>query len=785
MKNKNLQTLEFDKIIEMLISCAISPMGKALAGRLLPAKKLRIIEKAHEETQAALEMFMKKGNLPLGGIKNIENPVERATLGGILSIQECLQISDTFHAFRKVQKYAKSENKDDVCPVILEERFEIISVPSQLEKELIRTIKNEAELHDNASEQLQSIRNQMKSSSAKIKEQLNNIIQSTAYKNMLQDNVITIRSGRYCVPVKQEYKGSFDGIVHDQSSTGATVFMEPRAVITLNNKIKELAATEKEEIERILKQLSNGVAIERTPILDSLKMVTELDFIFAKANLSFSMNGIRPIFNENGYVNIAKGRHPLIDTQKIVPLDIYLGKDFTTLLITGPNTGGKTVALKTLGLFCLMAQAGLHIPASAGSELAIFDNVFSDIGDEQSIEQSLSTFSSHMVNIVSILAEITPKSLVLLDELGAGTDPTEGAALAISIIEYLQSKKVRAAITTHYSELKLYAISTEGIENASCEFDVATLAPTYRLLIGIPGKSNAFSISKKLGLSDEIIEHARNVLSKQDVKLEDIISDLEINKKTILYEKEQSEKYLKEIESLKKQISEQRTKLEQDKTKIIEHAKKEAQAILYEAKENADKIIKSMVKVQNDSKNINELDAMRKSLEKEITGLEPEKPKYAKPKKLSIGDTVFVHTMGVAGIVASEVKNNKVQVKMGIMKMEVPIDNLSLEKNSDIVVNNEKISVSTYTKSHKKSANISIELDIRGNLVEEGIGKLSKYLDDAYLSSLKQVTIIHGKGTGQLRRAVQEYLKKNSYVKNYRQGEFGEGDAGVTVVELN
>ncbi|MCL1924935.1 MAG: endonuclease MutS2 [Defluviitaleaceae bacterium] len=784
MKNKNLKTLEYTKIIELLQSYAISPMGKKKASQLLPHTKLRLIEKAQEETETALEMFIKKGSLPLGGIKNIENPIERAGLGGILTILECLQISDTIHVFRKIQKYSKAENKEDIFP-ILEDYFEAIIVPESLEKELIRTVKSETELHDNASNELQALRAAIKSASSKIKEQLNNIISSTAYKNMLQDNLITIRGGRYCVPIKQEYKGSFAGIVHDQSATGATFFMEPTAVITLNNKIKELMAAENKEIERILKDLSNKVAIDRNTLLDNLKTITELDFIFAKASLSFKMNAIRPRFNENGYVNIIKGRHPLIEAEKIVPLNIYLGKDFSTLLITGPNTGGKTVALKTLGLFSLMGQAGLQIPANSESELTVFDKIFADIGDEQSIEQSLSTFSSHMVNIVSILDEITPKSLVLLDELGAGTDPTEGAALAISIIEYLHSKKIRSAITTHYSELKLYAISTAGIENASCEFDVSTLAPTYRLLIGIPGKSNAFSISKKLGLSDNIIDGAKNVLTKQDAKLEDIIADLEINKKTILFEKEQSEKYLREIESLKKQITEQREKLEKDRVKIIERAKKEAQEILIISKQNADKIIKDMAKVQNDSKNINELSNMRKSLEKEITILEPRKPKYEKPKKLNIGDTVFVHTMGTTGIVSSSVKNDKVQIKMGIMKMEVSLDQLSLDKSENITINNEKQSVSTYSKNHSKAISIGTELDIRGHLAAEGISKLSKYLDDAYLSSLKQVYIIHGKGTGQLRKAVQEYLKKNSYVKSYRAGEFGEGDAGVTVVELN
>ena len=547
MNEKALKTLEYTKIRDRLSALALSPMGKEKCDELVPMHDIDAITREQKETTEAVNMSLKKGRLPLGGIKDIRTQLGRAEAGGVLGIEELMAVGDFLYVCRKVKNYAKQENKADVFPV-LEDYFEIVKTITNLEKEISRCIVNEQEISDDASSGLRTVRREIRNANGSIRDKLNTIIYSAAYKNMLQDAVITIRNDRYCVPVRSEYQSSFPGMVHDRSNTGSTVFMEPTAVIQLNNKIKELQAKEKEEIEKILAMLSAMVAENVDVIEENIHVIAHLDFIFAKSELSLKMNGAEPIFNTNGIIDIRKGRHPLLDEKKVVPIDINLGKDFNTLLITGPNTGGKTVALKTLGLFTLMGQAGLHIPAFDSSQLAVFDDVFADIGDEQSIEQSLSTFSAHMTNTVSIINSVTPNCLVLFDELGAGTDPTEGAALAMAIIQLLHKMNVRTAVTTHYSELKVYALSTEGVENACCEFDVETLRPTYRLLIGIPGKSNAFAISKKLGLPDYVIESAKEFISSENVKFEDVITDLEISKKTVVYEQERAEQFRKEAE---------------------------------------------------------------------------------------------------------------------------------------------------------------------------------------------------------------------------------------------
>ena len=539
MNEKALKTLEYTKIRDRLSALALSPMGKEKCDELVPMHDIDAITREQKETTEAVNMSLKKGRLPLGGIKDIRTQLGRAEAGGVLGIEELMAVGDFLYVCRKVKNYAKQENKADVFPV-LEDYFEIVKTITNLEKEISRCIVNEQEISDDASSGLRTVRREIRNANGSIRDKLNTIIYSAAYKNMLQDAVITIRNDRYCVPVRSEYQSSFPGMVHDRSNTGSTVFMEPTAVIQLNNKIKELQAKEKEEIEKILAMLSAMVAENVDVIEANINVIAHLDFIFAKSELSLKMNGAEPIFNTNGIIDIRKGRHPLLDEKKVVPIDINLGKDFNTLLITGPNTGGKTVALKTLGLFTLMGQAGLHIPAFDSSQLAVFDDVFADIGDEQSIEQSLSTFSAHMTNTVSIINSVTPNCLVLFDELGAGTDPTEGAALAMAIIQLLHKMNVRTAVTTHYSELKVYALSTEGVENACCEFDVETLRPTYRLLIGIPGKSNAFAISKKLGLPDYVIDSAKEFISSENVKFEDVITDLEISKKTVVYEQERA-----------------------------------------------------------------------------------------------------------------------------------------------------------------------------------------------------------------------------------------------------
>lgn len=790
MNEKAIYTLEFDKIINKLENLAFSSMGKETARNLKPSTDFEEISFWQKETTEAVSMIFKKGSLSLGSLKDIRPYLKRVSVNGSLSIEELLHIGDFLYVSKKAKDYAKSDSKNDSFEV-LEPQFERIELANNLENEINRCIISDKEISDDASSTLKDIRRNIKISNERIKDHLTSIIHSQTYKNMLQEPVITIRNDRYCVPIKQEYKNSFSGMIHDQSSTGATVFIEPISVVQLNNKIKDLYADEKLEIERILKKLSEKVFEYKDLFLCNIEILSHIDFVFAKAELSIKMNGTEPIFNTKGYINIKKARHPLLNPSTVVPTDIYLGKDFTTLLITGPNTGGKTVSLKTIGLFTLMGQSGLHISAFDNSELAVFEDVFSDIGDEQSIEQSLSTFSSHMSNIVNILNNVSNDSLVLLDELGAGTDPTEGAALAIAVIQYLHSLNVRTAVTTHYSELKLFALSTDGVENASCEFDVQTLKPTYKLLIGIPGKSNAFAISRRLGLPEYIINSAKEVLSHQDEKFEDVITELEISKKSLILEKERAEEYRLEAEKLKKDVERQREKIRQQKEKIISKANEEARKILSDAKDESDNIIKQMQKMIRDNSSQKELDEKRQLLKGKLSDVEKriskmaknEKKSYSIPRKLSKGDKVFIHSLNQSGIVASTPdSNNDVMIKAGIMKIKVNIKDLSLDKSEENTnQNSRKYSMSVKAR---KSQNISPEVDLRGLMVEEAIEKTDKYLDDAYLAGMSPVTIIHGKGTGALRSAIQEHLRKHPHVKSFRIGEYGEGEAGVTIAEL-
>jgi len=789
MNNKVLYTLEYNKIIDKLKGFAVSEMGKKMVEGLKPSNDINDILYWQKETSEAVSMILKKGSLSFGGLKNIKPYIKRASVGGILSIQELFYICDFIYVSGKVKNYAKSESKNDIFK-ILEPQFDMIEIIGELEKNISKCIISETEVADDASGTLKDIRRNIKSSNDKIKEQLTSIIHSQSYKNMLQEPVITIRNERYCVPIKQEYRNSFGGMVHDQSATGATVFMEPMSVVQLNNKIKELYSKEKIEIEKILKMLSEKVNEYKDMLLSNFEILSHLDFVFAKGELSISMNATEPIFNTKGYINIKKARHPLLDPLKVVPINIYLGDNFTTLLITGPNTGGKTVSIKTIGLFTLMGQAGLHISAFDNSELTVFEDVFADIGDEQSIEQSLSTFSSHMSNIVKIIENVTDNSLVLIDELGAGTDPAEGAALAVAIIEYLHKRKIRTAVTTHYSELKLYALSTDGVENASCEFDIKTLCPTYNLLIGTPGKSNAFAISKRLGLPEFIINNARQVLSHEDVKLEDVITDLEISRKTIAVEQERAEQYRIEAEKLKKDFEKQKKKIKEQREKIIRNANEEARKLLFDAKDEADKIIKDMNKMLRRKDTVN-MEEKRQLLKNKLSSVNEklskmsnkQKKLYKIPKKLVKGDRVFIHTLNQSGIVINTPDSRgDVTIRVGIMTVKVNISNLSLDKSEEET----KITAKKYSMNVKarKAQNISPEVDLRGLMVEEAIEKTDKYLDDAYLAGISPVTVIHGKGTGVLRNAVQEFLRKNPHVKSFRIGQYGEGETGVTIVEL-
>jgi len=790
MNKKALKTLEFDKILERLSEKAASPMGKELAEDLEPVCDVSVIKILQAETSEAVSLIIRKGPLPLGGIADVRSSVKRAAASGVLSTEELFSVSEFLYVCKKIRAYAKVDLSGSYP--LLEPLFDGVFTVEAVEREIIRCITGPQEVCDDASPRLREIRRSILISNDRIREHLNTVIRSQSYKNMLQDTVVTIRNGRYCVPVRMEYRTAFPGMVHDQSSTGATVFMEPMSVVQLNNKIKELAADEREEIEKILRNLSELVGNHGEELLADSDILAKLDFIFARGELSLSMKGSEPDFNEKGWINIKKGRHPLLPMDSVVPTDIYLGKDFQILLVTGPNTGGKTVSLKTVGLFTLMGQAGLHIPAFDHSELAVFDEVFADIGDEQSIEQSLSTFSSHMTNIVRIVEETTQveRSLVLLDELGAGTDPTEGAALAIAVLDYLHMMQARAVVTTHYSELKVYALSTEGVENASCEFDVETLRPTYRMLIGIPGKSNAFAISRRLGLPEHIISRAQAVISQEAVRFEDVITDMEMSLKTAEIEKARAEEYRREAEAMKKEMETQKQKLASQKDKIIAEAKEEARRVLIGAKDDAERMLKEFQRqMRNNPKREETLQELRGAIGKldgELSASgKPKKPAAPINRPLQKGDRVYIHSLDQSGSVSVPPDaSGEAVIQAGIMKIKIHVSDLSLDESQDVSVGGVSIAKQGSGK-FRKSLSISPEIDLRGLLADEARERVEKYLDDAYLAGMGQVTVIHGKGTGALRAAIQELLKKNAHVKSFRLGQFGEGESGVTVVTMN
>ena len=796
MNQRSLRVLEYNKIINKLVTLAISARGKQMCKDLTPTSDYVTICKGLEETGEALKFRMMAGGLPLGGIRDIAPSLKRADMGGVLSVEEIYGIGEFIYVCRKVASYAKSVERREALPIV-DPAFERITPIAALEAEITRAIANERDVADDASPKLSDIRRGIKVSHGRINDALNSIIHSAAYKNMLQDAVITMRGGRFCVPIKQEYRGSFPGMVHDTSGSGATVFIEPMSVVDLNNKIKEYEAEEKEEIQRILAVLSAHVSDNSAQLADNFEALTYLDFIFAKAELALAFNATAPIFNNEGAIDIKKGRHPLLDAASVVPTDIYLGEDFTTLLITGPNTGGKTVALKTLGLFTLMGSAGLFIPAASGSRLAVFDNVFADIGDEQSIEQSLSTFSGHMTNIVQILEELTLDSLVLFDELGAGTDPTEGAALAISIIRYLLDRGIRCAVTTHYSELKIFALSTEGVENAAVEFNVETLRPTYRLLIGVPGKSNAFAIAKRLGLPDGIIATARDVLTGESIRFEDVITDLEISRKQVEVEEGRAAALRREAERLAADLDNQKQRLERSKERVMDEARREARGLVARAKDEADSIIREMQRLKKDGQALNfkEIEEGRRKLRESLSELEPTggaaDPKLtlkAVDKPLQAGDEVYINSLGQRAVILGvNPAATEARVQFGAMETKVKMSDLSLVADEG-KKKKEAVNITTGGSTTVKSAkalSVSAKLDLRGHLVEEALETLGKYLDDAYLAGIAKIEIIHGKGTGALRSAVQTNLRGHPHIKNYRLGEFGEGDSGVTIVELH
>ncbi|MFR3184549.1 MAG: endonuclease MutS2 [Ruminococcus sp.] len=790
MNKKALSTLEYDKIIEMLVSHASSPLGKIRCEDLLPSDSIAEIEYKQEQTQDALTRLFQKGNISFGSVKDIRGSLKRLEIGSTLGISELLQICALLENTSRIKSYGRRE-RDNGEKDSLDDLFDALEPLPQLSGEIRRCILSEDEISDDASAGLKQIRRSMKITGEKVHTQLAGMVNGSA-RSYLQDAVITMRNGRYCVPVKAEYKSQVPGMIHDQSSTGSTLFIEPMAIVKLNNEIRDLELKEAAEIEKILAALSELTAQHREELQYDLENMVELDFIFARASLAMEQNATRPLFNTKGWINIRKGRHPLIDKQKVVPIDIHLGKDFHLLIVTGPNTGGKTVSLKTVGLLTLMGQAGLHIPALDRSELAVFSEVYADIGDEQSIEQSLSTFSSHMTNVVSFIEKADPHSLVLFDELGAGTDPTEGAALAIAILNHLQAQGIRTMATTHYSELKVYALSTPGVENASCEFNVETLRPTYRLLIGIPGKSNAFAISSKLGLPSYIIEEAKKQISAKDESFEDVISTLEENRITIEKERMEIAKYKEEIGALKEKLESKQEKLDQQKARILQEANEEAHAILREAKEYADQTMKNFHKFGKNNISVKEMEAERQRLrqkmtkvEKNISIRETKTTGTLKPSDLHLGDGVKVLSLNLKGTV-STLPDSKgfLFVQMGIMRSKIHISDLALLKEEAVITAPHMQKTSSGKIRMSKSSSIGIEINLLGKTVDEAIAELDKYLDDAYLAHMPSVRIVHGKGTGALRKGVHNYLRKVKYVSSFRLGEFGEGDAGVTIVEF-
>lgn len=790
MNTKTLVKLEYDKILDLLVNEASSETGKYRCRQLKPMIDLHEINTAQEQTAAAFSRIVKKGRLSFSGCYSVEDSMLRLDVGGTLNSAELLRICKLCEVAGRAKTYGRHDTVEELADC-LDPYFEQLAPLTPLTTEIRRCIIEEDEISDDASSTLRHIRRSICQLNDKVHTTLNGLVNGSL-RSYLQDAIITMRGDRYCIPVKAEYRSQVNGLIHDQSSTGSTLFIEPMAVVKLNNDLKELYAKEQEEIQVILAKLSVEASSYTEEIRTNFQILGELDFIFAKASLALTMNANRPLFNTNGYIHIREGRHPLLNKKTVVPITITLGGEFDLLIVTGPNTGGKTVSLKTVGLFTLMGQAGLHIPALDRSELAVFENVYADIGDEQSIEQSLSTFSSHMTNIVSFLQEVNERSLVLFDELGAGTDPTEGAALAIAILSYLHERGIRTMATTHYSELKVFALSTKGVENACCEFDVETLRPTYHLLIGVPGKSNAFAISSKLGLPDYIIESAKEHLSEQDESFEDLLSDLETSRRTI--EKEQAEiaAYKQEIEQLKRDFHSKQERLDARSERIIREANEKANAILREAKEVADETMKQFRKFGKEHISVAEMEKERERLREKIaktqtnTKLAPAKPvKQHKPSDFHLGDSVKVHSLNLTGTVHSlpDAKGN-LSIQMGILRSQIHISDLTIIAEPKTMTELQRQRTSSGKMKMQKSMTIGSELNLLGKTVDEALAELDKYLDDAYLSHISPVRIVHGKGTGALRSAIHNYLKRQKHVSSYRLGAFGEGDAGVTIVEF-
>ena len=795
MNKKSLRILEYTKIIDMLESRAHSKSGKELCNSLLPSNDFSEVTNTLQNTDDAVKRLLKNGSISFAGNKDIRSSIVRLKKGSSLKSLDLLDICDVLEACNRVKSYLKKESSDEADDSLYH-FYDMLNPLQSHSQEIRRCIISEDEIADDASSELKSIRRHIKNTNDKIHSELTRMV-NTTYRTYLQDSVITMRDGRYCIPVKAEHKSNVPGMIHDQSGSQSTFFIEPAAVVNLNNELRQLSIDEAHEIEVILAKLSADLSDHTEELSTNMDTLTTLDFIFAKGSLALDMNASRPFYNIYGHVNLKKARHPLLDKTKVVPINVKLGYDYDLLVITGPNTGGKTVALKTVGLLSLMGQAGLFIPASDASELSIFNNVYADIGDEQSIEQSLSTFSSHMKNIVEILNEADDMSLCLFDELGAGTDPTEGAALAISVLSDLHNRKVRCVATTHYSELKVYALNEKGVENACCEFDVDTLRPTYRLLTGIAGKSNAFAISSKLGLPSYIIDDAKKRISKKDETFEDVLTELENNRVIIENEKIEIEKYKREIESLKADYENRQKKLNDTRDKIIREATEEARDILQDAKDTADEAIRDLMKKENRG-DIRSMEKNRTKLREKIdktnsnvsiTKASAPKKKY-KPSDFKLGEDVRIISLNMEGTINSlPDSRGNLYVQCGIMRMQAKMTDIEFLDKPNIIAPGMKLSTKSSTgksqgKSLSKASSISMEINLLGRTVDEALSELDKYLDDAYLSHLSTVRVVHGKGTGALRNAVHNYLRKVAYVSSYRLAEYGEGDAGVTIVEF-
>lgn len=789
MNSKVLRVLEYNKIIDMLADKATSEQGRKLVRALVPMTDIDAVIQAQTETADALGYLFRQGSVSFGSNKDLGMCIRSLDVGSVLSIPELLRIAAFLENVSRIKSYGRKD-REDAPADSLTGYFDVLEPLTPLANEIRRCILSEEEIADDASPALKHIRRSMTITNERIHAQLTSMINGSC-RTYLQDAVVTMRNNRYCIPVKAEHKGQVPGMVHDQSSTGSTFFIEPAAVVNLNNELRELELKEQEEIGVILADLSAQAGAYTGALAANQSAMTTLDFIFAKASLALEQNASMPVFNTEHRINIRQGRHPLLDKGKVVPIDIQLGTDFDLLVITGPNTGGKTVSLKTAGLLTLMGQAGLHIPALDRSELSLFEEVYADIGDEQSIEQSLSTFSSHMTNIVSILRNADADSLCLFDELGAGTDPTEGAALAISILDYLHSRGIRTMATTHYSELKVYALSTESVQNASCEFSVETLRPTYRLLIGVPGKSNAFAISSRLGLPDYIIEDAKRHITQDKESFEDLLADLENSRLTIEKERAEIEAYREEVKTLKQRLEAKQEKLDESRARILREANEEAREILQDAKDVADETIRTFQKADA-GVSMKELERSRQKVRDKISekndrlSLKSDKPthKVLKPEQIRPGDSVKIISMGLKGTVSSlPDKNGKLFVQCGIIRSQVSLDDLVLIEEETINTGKLQRSSSGSLKM-SKTYSVSTEINLLGKTVDEALAELDKYLDDAYLAHLPSVRIVHGKGTGALRKAVHNYLRRNKIIRSYRLGEFGEGDAGVTIAEF-